>query len=239
VSDLSLPNLTVWLRELSTGLWLTSDPLERLDLLKKFRVLLDLTDQLIGRELPPGWVPPTTANNSAIFIQDHDAPLRLLVADDDESIRVLVRSLLESKPGWQVCGEATNGVEAVEKVGELNPDVVLLDLSMPIMNGFQAAAKIRRISPSTKIVFFSIDDIGVIAREVGADAFVSKFSATEDLFATIERATGHGEAPEPQNPIKEPGRSVGQFKRDPRRRQTSALPSETTNSNRDTPPSVT
>jgi DNA-binding NarL/FixJ family response regulator len=72
-------------------------------------------------------------------------------------------------------------------VWELSPDVVILDLSMPVMNGFEAAVEIRRIAPSIKIVFLSVHDVPATAREVGADAFVSKTSSAEELVATIER----------------------------------------------------
>lgn len=115
--------------------------------------------------------------------------LRLLVVDDNEVLRMGVRALIEHKHGWQICGEATNGKEAIAKVQELAPDVIILDLTMPVMNGFEAAAKIRRIAPSTKIVFFSAHEVPAVARETGADAFVSKSAAAEELIATIERAT--------------------------------------------------
>jgi len=113
--------------------------------------------------------------------------LRILVADDNEVVRLGVRTLLRSKRDWEACGDATNGREAISKVWELSPDVVILDLSMPVMNGFEAAVEIRRIAPSIKIVFLSVHDVPATAREVGADAFVSKTSSAEELVATIER----------------------------------------------------
>ena len=112
--------------------------------------------------------------------------LRLLIADDHEVMRLGVRSLLSHKRGWHVCGEATTGMEAVEKVCELSPDVVILDLSMPGMNGFEAAEKIRRSAPSTKIVIFSVHEIPASARIVGADAFVPKSADADDLISAIE-----------------------------------------------------
>ena len=117
-------------------------------------------------------------------------PLRLLIADDNEVLRMGLRTLIGDKHDWQVCGEATNGDEAVTKVRELAPDLIILDLTMPVMNGFQAAAEIRRIAPSTKIVFFSAHEVPVTTSEVGADAFVSKLSPAQDLITTIERVTG-------------------------------------------------
>jgi DNA-binding NarL/FixJ family response regulator len=113
--------------------------------------------------------------------------LRILVADDHEALRMGLCALIGHKAGWQVCGEAANGEEAIAKVRDLAPDVVILDLTMPVINGFEAAAEIRRIAPSTKIVFFSVHDVPVVAREVGADVFVSKSSAAQVLISAIER----------------------------------------------------
>ena len=115
--------------------------------------------------------------------------LRLLVADDNEVLRMGVRSLIGARRGWQVCGEAANGEEAIAKVRELAPDVIILDLTMPVMNGFQVAAKIRRIAPSTKIVFFSVHEVPASAKEAGADEFVSKADAAQELITAIERVT--------------------------------------------------
>lgn len=100
-------------------------------------------------------------------------------------MRIGVRILLSDRKQWDICGEAQDGAEAVEKVAELSPDVVILDLTMPVMNGFDTAKQIRQIAPSTKIVFFSIHETPTTARLVGADAFVSKASAAEDLERTI------------------------------------------------------
>lgn len=113
--------------------------------------------------------------------------LRVLVVDDNEALRIGVRTLIGKRQGWQVCGEATNGMEAVAMVQELAPDVIILDLTMPLVNGFQAAGQIRKIAPATKIVLFSVHDVRTTAREVGADAFVSKSSAAHELINTIER----------------------------------------------------
>jgi len=126
-------------------------------------------------------------------------PLRLLIADDNEVLRMGLRALIGNRHGWQVCGEAANGEEAVAKVRELAPDVVILDLTMPVMNGFEAAAEIRRIAPSTKIVFFSVHDVPAVAREIGADAFVSKSSAAQELVTTIERVVGQPRGTRPNS----------------------------------------
>ena len=120
-------------------------------------------------------------------------PLRLLIADDHEIVRIGVRILLRDKHEWEICGEAENGRDAIAKVRNLSPDIVLLDLSMPVMNGFEAATEIRRIAPSTKIIIYSIHDVPTTATEVGADAFVSKSTSAEELIATIERVTGQSQ----------------------------------------------
>jgi DNA-binding NarL/FixJ family response regulator len=124
------------------------------------------------------------------FSEETRVGLRLLIADDNEFMRMIVRTLLTCRRDWQVCGEAANGREAISKVSELSPDIVILDLTMPVMNGFEAAKQIRRIAPSTKIVLFSVHELLRTAAEVGADAFVSKRTSAQELIAAIERVIG-------------------------------------------------
>ncbi len=117
---------------------------------------------------------------------------RLLIVDDHEVVRTSVRMLFANSDSFEVCGEAQNGLEAIRMVPELSPDVVILDLSMPGMNGFEAAAKIRQIAPSTRIVLFSVHEVPTSARLAGADAFVSKSSALRDLALTVHRVLRSG-----------------------------------------------
>jgi DNA-binding NarL/FixJ family response regulator len=124
------------------------------------------------------------------FSEETRVGLRVLIADDNEFLRMAVRTLLTDMRDWRICGEATNGREAIAKVLELSPDVVILDLSMPVMNGFEAAKQIHRIAPSTKIVFFSAYEVPATATKVGAAAFVSKRTSAEGLIAAIERVIG-------------------------------------------------
>ena len=107
-----------------------------------------------------------------------------------------VRVLFSGSDQWEICGEAQNGAEAISKVKELSPDVVILDLSMPVMGGFDTAKQIRRLAPATRIVFFSIHETPTTARLVGADAFVSKASAADELPRTIIRVLGRDEPPQ-------------------------------------------
>jgi len=106
--------------------------------------------------------------------------------DDHEIVRIGVRLLLSDRDNWEVCGEARDGFEAVKKVAELSPDIVILDMTMPILSGLDAAKQIREIAPSTRIVFFSTHEMPTAARLVGADAFVTKSLAAEQLEKTID-----------------------------------------------------
>jgi len=125
-------------------------------------------------------------------------PARLLIVDDHEVVRKGVRMLFANNDSFEVCGEAQNGMEAIRMVPELSPDVVILDLSMPGMNGFETAAKIRLIAPSIRIVIFSVHEIPSTSLWVGADAFVSKSSALQDLVLTANRVLQLDKTLQPQ-----------------------------------------
>lgn len=113
---------------------------------------------------------------------------RILLVDDHEVVRRGVKLLLQNQPGWEICGEAQDGKEAINQVLNLKPDLVILDLSMPVMGGLEAAREIRRISPDTKILIFTMHDSPRLASEVkraGADGFVSKTALSAELQKTI------------------------------------------------------
>lgn len=116
---------------------------------------------------------------------------RILIVDDHATARIAIRQLLEWE-GFQVCGEAADGKHAIEKVIELEPEIVLLDINMPIMNGIAAASEIRRPSPTTKIVFLTINDgPGFVAGTRSlASGFVPKSAAGTELIPMMHRLTG-------------------------------------------------
>jgi DNA-binding NarL/FixJ family response regulator len=112
---------------------------------------------------------------------------RVLIVDDHPVVRMGVRLLLTGNPKWEICGEAADGEQALRAIANQVPDVVILDISLPVMNGFEVAQKIRLLAPSTRIVLFSIHDVPATARDIGVDAFVAKSSGVEALAATLER----------------------------------------------------
>lgn len=113
---------------------------------------------------------------------------RILLVDDHKGTRRLLVSILLQE-NFEVCGEATSGEQAIGKVLELQPDLVLLDILMPEMNGVEAASRIRRIAPQIKIILISgylpINVGSEAARVAGAQAYVEKSSAARDLIPTI------------------------------------------------------
>jgi two-component system response regulator NreC len=122
--------------------------------------------------------------------------LRILIADDQPIIRKHVRRILEEQPNFIVCGEAYDGARAIEEAERLKPDVVVLDLSMPILNGFDAGRKIKSELPETAIVILSSNaDKHFVeeAKKIGARAYVAKSKAAEALVTAIERAILDGE----------------------------------------------
>jgi DNA-binding NarL/FixJ family response regulator len=116
---------------------------------------------------------------------------RILIVDDNLSARITIRALLDWH-GFQVWGEAKDGKEAIEKVIELKPDIVLMDINMPEMNGVKAAQEIRRISPATKIVFLTVHDTpaAITGTRLWAHGFVPKSAAGVELIPTLHRLTG-------------------------------------------------
>jgi DNA-binding NarL/FixJ family response regulator len=121
-------------------------------------------------------------------------PLRILVADDHEVVRRGVCALLEAHPDWRICAEAAEGREAVEKATLLRPDVVILDVGMPGLNGLEAARRIREASPPSEVLILTMHESEQIIREVvtvGARGYVLKSDAGRDLVKAVEAISQH------------------------------------------------
>jgi DNA-binding NarL/FixJ family response regulator len=115
--------------------------------------------------------------------------LRIFLADDHEVVRLGLRTLLEKDTGWKVVGEASNGRDAVEQIKELKPDVVVMDLTMPQLNGLEATRQILRDAPRTAIMILSVNESEDIVHEVlsaGARGFMLKSDAGKDLLVAVE-----------------------------------------------------
>jgi DNA-binding NarL/FixJ family response regulator len=112
-----------------------------------------------------------------------------VIADDHEAVRKGLRRLLTTHIGWEVLAEAVDGRDAVGKAAQLRPDVILLDVGMPNLNGFQAAKKILSSMPDTKVLMVTVNadkHSAQEARHVGAHGFISKIDVVRDLVNAIE-----------------------------------------------------
>jgi DNA-binding NarL/FixJ family response regulator len=122
---------------------------------------------------------------------------RILIADDNKSFRTFLRTLLERHDDWSVCGEAKNGDEAVAKAIGLKPDLILLDIEMPKLDGLSACRLIREKVPTSEILILTVYQSLELARsaaESGAWGYVSKSSISRDLIPAIEAMMSHGHA---------------------------------------------
>jgi len=113
---------------------------------------------------------------------------RILITDDKEQVRQDLRTLLALSDEIEILGEAANGLEALHLVETMQPDVVLLDLEMPVMNGYEAASQIKVIAPSCRVIVLTVHDYTAArqkALQVGADSFIVKGSSVEQLIQEI------------------------------------------------------
>ncbi len=115
--------------------------------------------------------------------------LRILIADDHEVVRRGLCTLLQAREGWEICGEAVDGRDAIEKAKELKPDIVILDVGMPNLNGLAATRQLAQMEPRCKIIVLTITDSDQVIREAldaGARGFVLKSDAARDLVSAVE-----------------------------------------------------
>ena len=116
--------------------------------------------------------------------------IRILIADDNKALRKELRHALDNYDSWAVCAEADDGQQAVWKTQEARPDIVILDLAMPVMNGLQACREIKQILPAVPVfIYTAYDSISVEweARQAGARAVVQKGWPIESLISTVEK----------------------------------------------------
>jgi DNA-binding NarL/FixJ family response regulator len=122
------------------------------------------------------------------------AGLRILLADDHDVVRRGLRQLLEQRADWEVCGEAVNGREAVEMASRLMPNVVVLDLTMPELNGLEATRQIRKSQPSTEVLIFTMHESEQLIGEVlaaGARGYLLKSDAAGLIVSAVETLAKH------------------------------------------------
>ena len=120
--------------------------------------------------------------------------LRILIADDHDIVRRGIRSLIEARPEWKVCDEAHSGREAVAKAEDRKPDIVILDVSMPELNGLEAARRIRKVSPNSEILILSVHYSDQLIKEIldaGVRGFVVKSDSDRDLVVAVESLANH------------------------------------------------
>jgi len=119
--------------------------------------------------------------------------LRILLADDHEIVRRGLCTLLQQHEGWEVCGQASDGRQAVEKAKELKPDVVIVDIGMPNLNGLDATRRLLEHDPNFKVIVLTVTDADQVVREAldaGARGFVLKSDAARDLVSAVEAIEG-------------------------------------------------
>lgn len=145
--------------------------------------------------------------------------LRILVVDDHDVVRQGVRLILRRNPDWEVCGEAENGIEALEKAKQLNPDLVILDISMPGKDGLEVATELHSGGFGCKVLVLTMHEskeLAAAVKRVGAKGYVIKSHAARDLIAAIQKIIDGGEfftlEPAPEKPQKSEANKLPLFR---------------------------
>ncbi len=128
-----------------------------------------------------------TTSKAPIVSRGH---IRILIADDHEVVRLGIRNLLEAKPNWTVCAEATDGRDAVAKAVQFHPDIIIMDLTMPSMNGLEAARHIAQSQPEIPVILFSLhvsDELTGHFESGSIRGAVCKSNAARDLVEAVDR----------------------------------------------------
>ena len=121
--------------------------------------------------------------------------VRIVIADDREVVRQGVRRILQSRPEWEICGEAENGRQAVSLAQELNPDAIIMDISMPLMNGLEATSEISTLNANIRVLILTMhepSELAEPARKMGARGLVMKSDAGRHLISALERVLSGG-----------------------------------------------
>jgi DNA-binding NarL/FixJ family response regulator len=119
----------------------------------------------------------------------NQANARVLIADDYEFTRKTLKALIETRPGWQICGEADNGHQAIQRASELRPDVIVLDLRMPVLDGLAAARVITEAMPTVPILIYTLyvtADLAVEAKKAGIRLIIDKAGTYGKLLTAME-----------------------------------------------------
>ncbi len=122
--------------------------------------------------------------------------LRILVVDDHDVVRQGVSLILRRRADWEICGEAENGVEALEKAKELKPDLIILDISMPEKDGLEVATELQKSGFPAKVLVLTMHEskeLATAVKNVGAKGYVSKSHAARDLVNAIDTIVGGGD----------------------------------------------
>jgi DNA-binding NarL/FixJ family response regulator len=120
---------------------------------------------------------------------------KILIVDDHEVVRQGIRTILRARPQWEICGEAVNGKDAIEKATALDPDVIIMDITMPEMSGIEATREITKLKLRPSVLVFTMHEsknLAATVQEAGARGFVLKSHAARDLLDALEALLGGG-----------------------------------------------